>query len=327
MFSGPPDSYPHLLGDIGGTHARFALIETPGAPVSHVRTLLCADFAGPLEAIRAYLDQTPASAPHNAAIGIANPITGDFLHLTNNPWQFSINQLQQTLHLSQLLFINDFAALALSLPFLAADELATIGGGVPRPGATLAVIGPGTGLGMAGLLPSQGGFIPVDGEGGHANLAPQTDEELAVTRRLIQAYGHVSAERVLSGPGILTLYRALADVRGVQAEEANGTAITASAQTGLSELCVATLKMFCALLGSTAGDLALTLGARGGVFIGGGILPGMLDFVRQSDFRRRFEDKGRFAAYLAEIPTHVVTASHPALTGAAQALAQKLQSS
>jgi len=327
MFSGPPDSYPHLLGDIGGTHARFAIIEDRNAPVSHIRTMLCANFRGPLEAIQNYLDLTRTAAPRNAAIGIANPVDGDFLHVTNNPWQFSIEQLRQSLNLLQLLFINDFAALALALPFLKTEEMEAIGGGMSRSGATLAVIGPGTGLGVAGLVPSPRGFIPIDGEGGHVNLAPYTDEELAVTHRLIRKYGHVSAERVLSGPGIVTLYDALAEVRGIRGSATSAPDITAIARSGSDELCVATLKMFCALLGSTAGDLALTLGAHGGVFIGGGIMPGMLEFARQSDFRQRFEDKGRFKDYLARIPTHVVTASHPALTGAAYALAQKLRSS
>ena len=180
------------------------------------------------------------------------------------------------------------------------------------------------GLGVAGLVASSGRYIAVDGEGGHVSLSPHTDEEFAVTALLVRQYGHVSAERVLSGPGLVTLHQALAQVRGLTAGKLTAPEIASAGRSNSNPLCTDTLACFCALLGSTAGNLALTLGARGGIFLGGGILPGMLDFVERSAFRARFEAKGRFAAYLEKIPTFVITAANPALLGAASALEQAI---
>lgn len=324
MFSGHPESYPRLLGDIGGTNARFAIQLSPGAPIDRIVTLQCANYPGPLEAMQAYLVQTGVPAPRNAAIGVANPVSGDLLRLTNNAWSFSIEQTRQALGLERLLFINDFAALALSLPHLEENDRHQIGHGDSVEGAAIGVLGPGTGLGVAGLLASPGGHIAIDGEGGHVSLSPHTDEELAITALLLRQYGHVSAERVLSGPGLVTLYQALTQVRGLPAGNLTAPEIAGAARSGNDPLCVDTLACFCALLGSTAGNLALTLGARGGIFLGGGILPGMLDFLERSAFRARFEAKGRFATYLEKIPTFVITAANPALKGAASALAQAI---
>ncbi|MDP5241396.1 glucokinase [Uliginosibacterium sp. 31-16] len=324
MFSGPADSYPRLLGDIGGTNARFALIAAPGAPISHIASLACADYAGPLEAIRAWREQTGAPAPRNGAVGIANPITGDALRLTNNPWAFSIEALRRALGLEQLVFVNDFTALALSLPHLTDAERRQTGRGSCVPGCAIGVIGPGTGLGVSGLVVAGTGYVPLGGEGGHVSLAPHTDEEFALTALLLREHGHVSAERVLSGPGLISLYRALAQVRGETAQSLDSAAITTAGLAGTDALCTATLSTFCALLGSVAGNLALTLGARGGVFIGGGIVPRLGTWFDQSDFRARFEAKGRFTDYLAQVPTYVITASNPALIGAAVALEQAI---
>ncbi|PLK48535.1 glucokinase [Uliginosibacterium sp. TH139] len=324
MFSGHAESHPRLVGDIGGTHARFGLITAPGAAISQIVTLRCAEHAGPLEAIRSYLAAQGGIQPRHAAIGIANPITGDELRLTNNPWQFSIRALREALGLGELVFVNDFTALALSLPHLDAAGLQQIGPGQALRGAAIGVIGPGTGLGVSGLVPVKGQYAPIGGEGGHVSLAPYTDEEFAVTALLLREYGHVSAERVLSGPGLLTLHRALARVRGLAEPQLDGATITRQALDNSNALCADTLAMFCALLGSTAGNLALTLGAQGGVFIGGGIVPQLGNYFARSDFRARFEAKGRFATYLATIPTWVITAGNPALTGAAVALQQAL---
>lgn len=319
MFSGPSDTFPRLLGDFGGTNARFALIRSPGAPISDIRNFACADFPGPQDAAMHYLQATGVR-PKRAAVGIANPVTGDWLQMTNNHWAFSVEVLRQALGLDRLIFINDFTALALSLPHLAPDELRSIGGGTAVTDAAIGVIGPGTGLGVSGLVPSASGWIPLQGEGGHVSLSPQTPEEMAVTTVLMQEFGHVSAERVLSGPGLSSLHRALGKVKEKPAEELDASQITEAAICGLDALCVETVTMFCALLGSTAGNLALTLGARGGVFIGGGIIPRLGKFFDQSPFRARFEAKGRFQKYLANIPTKLIIAANPALTGAAAAL-------
>lgn len=320
MYSGHPETFPRLLGDIGGTNARFALIRAAGDEISEIRTYATADFPGPLEAIRQYLSDVGGVTPHEGAIGIANPVTGDFLKMTNNAWAFSIESLRAALGLHRLLFLNDFTALALSLPHLSGNEIRQIGQGQAAPDAAIGVIGPGTGLGVSGLVPSGSKWIPLEGEGGHVSLSPHTAEEFAVTALLIETFGHVSAERVLSGPGLVSLHRALARVRGLDLPESTGEAITTAALTHGDAFCTDVLNMFCALLGSTAGNLALTLGARGGVFIGGGIVPRLGSFFDNSPFRERFEAKGRFRAYQSAIPTFLITAANPALTGAAAAL-------
>lgn len=324
MFSGPAESYPHLLGDIGGTNARFGLIVSPGAEISRICSLRCADFPDPLALIRHYLAQNSVHGPRHAAIGIANPVSGDFLRMTNTSWSFSVSALREALGFQTLIFLNDFSALAMSLPYLQSGELKPIGEGKAKPGRAIAVIGPGTGLGVSGLIPVGAGYLALSGEGGHVSLSPATQEEFAVTACLQREYGHVSAERVLSGPGLVVLHQALAVVRGQAAEALNAAAITDAGLEGMDGLCADALSMFCALLGSVAGNLALTLGAQGGVFVGGGIVPRLGVFFERSAFRQRFEEKGRFKAYLSEIPANVILAAQPALTGAAVALSQAL---
>ncbi|MDB5814051.1 MAG: glucokinase [Rhodocyclales bacterium] len=305
-----------IVGDIGGTNARFARLAANGSPLQ-ILTLRCADYAGPAEALQAYLSRTEGPAPQAAAIGIANPLDGDRVQMTNHAWNFSIEAMRQQLGLTRLQFLNDFTALALSLPWLGDDDRQQIGGGSARADYAIGVLGPGTGLGVSGLLPTQNGYVPIEGEGGHVTLAGQNDEELAVIAALTRVFPHVSAERVLSGPGIENLHSALAQVRDAQAPQLSAPQITAHATQGDDALCVDTMNMFCALLGTQAANLALTLGARGGVYIGGGIAPLLGEFFVRSPFRRRFEDKGRFSAYLADIPTWVITAPYPALLGAA----------
>lgn len=314
------ETWPRLVGDIGGTNARFAVLDRMDGELRHVTTLACRDFPGPAEAIRAWADSHAIDMPSVAAIGIANPILGDMVRVTNNDWKFSIEATRQALGLKRLHFVNDFTALALSLPHLAATERRQIGGGEAVPDTAIGVIGPGTGLGVSGLLPVAGRYVPIEGEGGHVTLSTQSAEESAVQAVLATQFPHVSAERVLSGPGLLTLYHALAQVRGQQARELDSPAISEAAVKGEDALCVASVDMFCALLGTAAANLAVTLGARGGIYIGGGIVPKLGDYFAQSPFRARFEDKGRFSTYLSRIPTWVITAAYPALRGVAAAL-------
>lgn len=321
MSSGRAETYPRLVGDIGGTNARFAMVLAPGAAITHIRTLPCAEYPSIAEAVEAYLKLEAVPAPRNAAMGIANPVTGDVISLTNNNWSFSTEAVRKRLGLERLLFINDFTALALSLPHLAAGERRQVGGGVAVEGAAIGVIGPGTGLGVSGLIPYKGHYSALEGEGGHTTLSPQTEEEFAVIGAILKSYPHCSAERVLSGPGLHTLYRALAEVRGVAAADIGSPEISSLGVSGQDLLCRDTLNMFCGLLGSEAGNLALTLGAFGGIYIGGGIVPRFGDFFDASPFRARFEAKGRFSSYLAKIPTYVITAAYPALTGAWAAMA------
>ncbi len=320
MSTGLPDRTTRLVADIGGTNARFALIEAPGAAPSHIRVLACADFAGPEAAVHAYLAAEGVSTPRAAAFGIANPVTGDRVAMTNHHWAFSVDALRTTLGLDRLLLVNDFTALALSLPHLAAVELEQVGDGEARPGQAIALLGAGTGLGISGLVPAGDALVPLQGEGGHVSLPASTPREANLIALLAERYGHVSAERVLSGPGLMALHDALRRLDGLPARELDSATISARGLAGQCPVCTETLHLFCALLGTVAGDLALTLGARGGVFVGGGIVPRLGEFFARSAFRERFLAKGRFRSYLETIPTRVIRAPYAALTGAAHAL-------
>ncbi len=319
-------SYPRLLGDVGGTNARFGWQAHAGADIDAILVLPCEEHATLEAAIRAYLARTGLGPPRAGAIGIANPVTGDAIHMTNHHWAFSVRALQSALQLSRLVVLNDFAALALALPAIPPQHLRQIGGQAPDPSAAKALLGPGTGLGVSGLLPAgaPGQWAPIQGEGGHITLAAQNATEFQVIELIRRRYGHVSAERVLSGPGLVDLYLALRELHAHEGTEVSGPAdITRRALADGEPLARQALDLFAAFLGSVAGDLALTLGARGGVYLGGGILPRWMDWLEHSSFRARFEAKGRFQTYLAPIPVWVICApDSPALWGAAQALNQ-----
>jgi glucokinase len=311
-----------LVGDIGATHARFGLV-SPEAQVLHSRTLADEDYPTLDGAIAAFLaERGPLAMPRQGAVAIASPITGDRVAMTNHPWSFSILALKARFGFDRLEVINDFTALALALPRLAPKERLVFGGGVAVAGAPIGVLGPGSGLGVSGLVASASGWIALTGEGGHATMAPATDRESAVLDRMRRHFDHVSAERALSGPGLVNLYNTLAELDGVPAQGYTAAQITDLAVRDADPLCVDTTSMFCAMLGTMAGNLALTLGARGGVYIGGGIVPKLGQNFIASPFRERFEAKGRFQAYLATIPTFVVTHPLPAFLGCAALLAQ-----
>ncbi len=316
-----------LVGDIGGTHARFGWVTASGA-IEQVRSLNVAQYPGPAQAARAYLAElhgtrsvAAESVVRRAALAVATAVGGDRVQFTNSDWRFSRAALQAELGLQTLLVLNDFEALALSLPRLGAAQLRPH---ASRPTAcgTMAVIGPGTGLGVAGVVQTPQGWLALPGEGGHATLAAGDDFEAELLRRVRQEFGHVSAERLLSGIGLPVLHRAVAEVLGASVEPLTAQAVVERGLNPADPVCQRTLDVFCALLGSFAGNVALTLGARGGVFIGGGIVPRLGERFFASDFRKRFEDKGRFRAYLEAIPTALIIDTHAALTGAALALAQ-----
>lgn len=316
-------SYPRLLADVGGTNARFAWLAGPGGAPADIAVYPTADHATLQAAIERYLQDHAKPAPRWGAIGIANPVVGDRVQMTNHHWSFSISALRDAIGMSRLLVLNDFTALALALPALPAAELRQVGGGAAVEGAPIALVGAGTGLGVSGLLRAPGGHgtIPVNGEGGHVTLAGADAREDAVIARLRARFGHVSAERALSGAGLVSLYAALCEVDGVTAREIAAADVTALGLDGSDPRCREAVAMFCAMLGSVAGNLALTLGARGGVYIGGGIVPRLGKFFDESSFRARFEAKGRFADFLRGIPTWVVQSpTSPALLGAARAL-------
>ena len=324
MSIGLSESYPRLVGDIGGTNARFALVTGPGRAPTRMRNLPCARYPGPAEAIRDYLAVEDLPVPPVAAFGIANPVDGDHVAMTNHHWAFSVEGLRATLGLERLLVINDFTALALSLRDLKPQERRQVGGGEPHAGQPIALLGAGTGLGVSGLVPYGDDYAPIAGEGGHVTLPACNPRESEIIAVLAERYGHVSAERVLSGPGLVALHDAIRKLDGAPPLERSGAEISTHGLDGSCLHCVDALETFCAMLGTVAGDLALTLGARGGVYIGGGIVPKLGDFFAASAFRRRFEAKGRFGGYLSQIPTYVIHAEFPALLGAARALETRL---
>jgi glucokinase len=324
---------PWLLADIGGTNARFGWLADTHAGVQHVATLAGADHAGPEAAAAAYLDQLARqlgaaySPPQAAAFAVATAVQGDTVAFTNSSWAFSRRATQSCLRLSQLLVLNDFEALALSLPQLRSHQLRAVGAApliapVPYGRGALAVIGPGTGLGVAGLVPTGKGWAVVPGEGGHASLSAADDFEAALLAHVRGQHPHVSAERLLSGIGLPVLHQAVSALMQQSAPALQAQDIVNRALAGNDPVCSRTVSCFCALLGSFAGNVALTLGARGGVFIGGGIVPRLGELFFQSQFRQRFEAKGRFQPYLQAVPVALITDTLVALTGAACALDQ-----
>ena len=315
---------PRLLADIGATHARFGLETAPGV-VSQVAVLQCDDFDGIVPLLHAYLEQHPNGRIHHAAFALANPISGDVIRMTNRDWQFSTDAVRRALGLSTLLIVNDFTALAMALPGLQAKDLLQIGGGAPQTHAVSGVLGPGTGLGVSGVIPTIDGFVTLGSEGGHVNFAPSDAREFAILQYAWREWKHVSNERLISGPGIELIYRALALRNGVDAPPRSTADIVSAALDAHDPLCLEVLETFAGMLGSAAANLAVTLGAFGGMFIGGGIVPRIGAWFAQSPFRARFEAKGRFTDYVAQIPTYVIMTPNPALYGVSAILSEHLR--
>ncbi len=324
-MNGPTASAPWLVADIGGTNVRFGLVVDGRQAPQHIERMRCADFAGPAEAASVYLGGmrsklgADAARPREAAFAVATVISGDRVELTNSAWAFSRAQVQRDLGLDRLHVLNDFETLALSLPRLQPGQL-RVHGTLTDSTATRAVVGPGTGLGVAGLVHTGGGWTALAGEGGHVTLPAGDDFEAEVIAHVRRGYEHVSAERLLSGIGLPLLHSAVAAVTGASAAPMRTEAIVEQGVAGTDALCARTIDTFCAMLGTVAGNLALTLGARGGVYIGGGIVPRFADLFERSRFRERFEAKGRFRPYLEAIPTALIVEPHATLTGAAAAI-------
>lgn len=323
--------YPCLVADIGGTNARFGWVTAPGAPVSHVRVFPGAAYPGPVAAVQTYLASLAEllgaayQAPRRAAFAVATAVVSDRIEFTNSHWSFSRAEVQSALALDVLLVLNDFEALALSLPRLSGAQLRAHGA-MPTGRGTLAVIGPGTGMGVAGVVETAQGWVALPGEGGHATLAATDDHEAALLACVRRRHPHVSAERLLSGIGLPELHAAVAEVAGSPVDSLHATEqIVERGLRGDDAIASQTLDAFCALLGSFAGNVALTLGARGGVYIGGGIVPRLGDRFFNSRFRERFEFKGRFTSYLEQIPTALITDTLAALTGSALAIEQDVR--
>jgi len=297
-----------LLGDIGATNARFSLLSNGN--LEAISSFEVAKFGQFTDAVAIFIkEHCRQTQIHEALLAIAGPVKGERVALTNSSWVIDIRELQTVFGL-RVQIVNDFEAVALSLPSLTSTDLAGIGGGKSELGAPMAVLGPGTGLGVACLIDRSGRRVVIASEGGHATLAPTCEQEDRIVNHLRKRFGHVSAERVISGSGLENIYQAIAALEGLEFPPRSAAEITKNALSGECQLARRSLQAFCAFLGSFAGNVALTFGARGGVYIAGGISPRILDFLVQSEFRKRFEAKGRFREYLAAIPSYVIT--HPA---------------
>jgi glucokinase len=317
-MSGPPA--PWLVGDIGATNARFGLM-SPERRLLYAQTYPCEAYPTIDEALAAFLGGRGAlPLPRQGVIAIASVIAGDWVAMTNHPWRFSISALKAHFAFERLEVVNDFTAAALALPHLGAEDRFAVGRGVAVDGAPMGVLGPGSGLGVSGLVRCATGWVALTGEGGHATLAPGDDREGAAIDLMRRHFDHVSAERALSGPGLVNLYNTLATIDAVPALGYTAAQITDHAIHASDRLCAETVAMFCAMLGTIAGNLALTLGGRGGVYIAGGIVPRLGPLFAESAFRERFEAKGRLRDYMTAIPTYVVTHPAPAFLGCAALL-------
>jgi len=322
---------PRLLADVGGTNARFALETAPGRIVA-IDVLPCADYPTLAAALLSYLGSAlvaetcavGAGGIRHGAIAIANPVIGDMVRMTNHHWAFSIEALRQEVDFDTLLVVNDFTALASALPFLSDEQKRQVGKGVAVAGTPLGLIGAGTGLGVSGLIPGKDGWTALLSEGGHVSFAPVNPTEVAILQFAWKEFEHVSAERLMSGAGIELIYRALADQHGVTAEPLTAADISRRALSGDCALCDEVIEAFCCMLGTIASNLVVTLGAQGGIYIGGGIVPRLGERFGRSGFRARFEHKGRFHQYLTQVPTWVITADYPAFVGVSAILSERL---
>ncbi len=308
-----------LVADIGGTNARLGLVTAEGNEVFGIEQLSNKNYPHLIDVVNKYLSRAQCIVlPKKACFAVASPVSGDRVDFTNNSWSFSIQELKAHLGLEYLKVINDFEAVALSIPYLGPRELLRVGGGEAVPHHTIAVMGPGTGLGMAALIPNNPKPLPLATEGGHACFAPQDEIEAHIAARIRLRSGFCSNEDMLSGGGLLSIYEGLCDWYKSPIVASNPSDIVSKALDRSDERCLAALQRFCAILGSVAGDFALQMGAKGGLFIAGGIVPRFKQFlVENSQFRERFESKGRFRSYLEAIPTSIIIAPQPGLIGAA----------
>jgi glucokinase len=324
MSSGRTSASPWLLADVGGTNVRFALAH-PAEPapllLDSMRAYRVAEFPSLADAAKAYF-QTIGERPPHAVFALAGPVRGDEVQMTNFPWTISRPQLQRELACRSVHLVNDFAALVMGLPLLTTQDVVALGParapiarGVPN--QTFCAMGPGTGLGVAALAVRGDAIVGLETEGGHASFAPTTEDEIGVLRHLIGRFGRVSIERLLCGSGLSNLHQALCAMQGCAQDLVAPEEITARANAGRDPLSVRAVEMFCEMLGSVAGDFALAYGAWDGVYLAGGLLVPLQGWLRQPPFRKRFENKGRFASVLAGVPVAMIAHPQAGLLGAA----------
>lgn len=314
-----------LLGDIGGTNARFAIDGSPRG--DYARSYRCADFRNLESIVAAYLGTLPDELkPRNGAIAVAGPVKGPKAEMTNLPWSIDTDRIREHAGLEFLFLVNDFSAQAMAVPLLGPEDLYPLDDLVPEPGAAIAVIGPGTGLGVSALVPADDGrLMPLTSEGGHATMASRTADEAAVLEVLARRFDHVSAERVVSGQGIENIHSALCKIDGIDDPGLSAAAIADLALGNSNARAAKALDLFCGFLATAASDLALTIGARGGVYIAGGIPPRFPGLIAASGIRQRFNEKGRFHDWLSGVPLRIVMHPRPAFLGLAALVQDRMR--
>lgn len=313
-----------FVADVGGTNIRVARVSESG--VTDIKKYMCNDFASIDLAIAQYFSDMSEHSFTQGCIAIACPVLGDQVVMTNHSWAFSQNALRSQLKLDALFVINDFTAVAHSLPVLSKEQVVQIGEGTAKENGNIAVFGPGTGLGVEHITMTSTGWQTLDGEGGHVDFAPVDETDVVVWRHLQTTLGRASAEEVMSGRGLHNIYTALANDASAPVAFTEPAQITEAALNGTCELAEATLTQFCRIMGSFAGNLALNMATTGGIFIGGGIANRFPEFIQNSDFRARFEAKGQMKHYVKDVPTYLIAEPDHGLLGAAAYLNQNTAS-
>jgi glucokinase len=314
--------FPFIVADIGGTNARFGLAtqldEATGRfTIEQQHVFQCANHSTFQDVLGSYIDSIEGTRPTAACIAIAGPVSGDRMKMTNLSWDFSIDAVRKQFGLERLELMNDFGAQAYATLYMQEADLPVIYPGKPLAGSPRAVLGPGTGLGVAGLVHFGGRWYPLCGEGGHTTYAPTSEKEVEIRRVIEPSNKHVSVEKFVSGPGLLSIYKALCVVNGVPCEDLTPGDVSQRALSGDCPTCAEALQFFLKILGSAAGDVAMVLGALGGVYLGGGILPKVESMIDDSLLIESFLDKGRMRALLENVPVYLMKGDKPALAGAA----------
>ena len=306
----------NLVGDIGATNARFALVAPGSSDIENIQSLKCEDFDNIQSAISFYISSFLELDIVSACFATAGTVHLDVFKLANNHWTINKSDVAKTLNGVTIKWINDFTAQAFATTTLTDSEVITLNKGIVEPEKLRLVIGPGTGLGVCGLIMSPSGWLPIAGEGGHSDFAPNTSIEYEILTLLAKKFGHVAVERILSGPGIMNLYEALCQINGKDRIHTTPSEITAAAvNAGADPIADETIQMFCKIFGSVAGSMALTVGALGGVYITSDLVRNFLDLFIESDFQKSFESKGRLQPVLEDIPVYLSKKKNMGLIG------------
>lgn len=312
----------NVVADIGGTNLRIGITSDNGE-ISGLTLYQCNQHLSLEEIVLDFINKQDLNGRTiNACLAIACPVDNDLIAMTNLPWQFSKSELKQKLGLNKLVMINDYTAIAHAIPHLTDVQKVQVGKGIANAGKPVSICGPGTGLGVGHLVQDNGNWHSISCEGGHVDFAPIDEQETEIFRYLLTKYSHVSYEQLLSGLGLEQIFEALVHINEHGLPQLEAKDITSKALNGECKVCEESLAQFCRTLGSFAGNLALTLGSFGGVYIAGGIVPRFIEYFNKSDFRKRFEEKGRLTGLNQNIATYVITESQPGILGASAYLLQ-----